>query len=69
MQRARAAINTGGLDLREDVGAAFRFNLVGRFAHERVALKARDFRIDRVVDVLDGRPGRSPGLPDQIPLR
>jgi len=54
MQRPRAAIDTGGLNLRKDVGATFCFDLIGRFAHKGIALEPRDFRIDRVVDVLDG---------------
>ncbi len=54
MQRPGAATRAGRFYLRQDVGAAFRFDLIGCFAHERVAAKARDLGIDCVVDVLDG---------------
>jgi hypothetical protein len=53
MQRPRAAIRAGGLDLLQDVGAALRIDLVCRFSDKRVAMKARDFRIDRGLDVLN----------------
>jgi hypothetical protein len=54
MQRARAAFGVTVGSLQKTVGAALSFDRVCRFFDETVAAKARDFRIDCVVDVLDG---------------
>lgn len=54
MQSPRAAIRARGLDLLEDIRATLGFDLVRRFPNQRVAVKTRNLRVDRVFHVLNG---------------
>jgi hypothetical protein len=58
MQSPRAAIRARGLDLLENIRATLGFDLVRRFVrrfpNQRIAVKTRNLRVDRVFQVLNG---------------